>query len=266
MDFRLAEEHFHISDKGSDNPIFSVPAAELLERDTMREFLRLIKEAVRGIGFELALSDAGLSFFGLAATKQYAMSLYDRVVDLSLSNLTIQLESHGDHTHVVFKVGEWRWTDLPAAGRETAVAAEWNDYFAGTMNPLIEAAASAVDLKPDLIWNQYGTRILYMMQFLQGLLPAGPVVRRFEADFALLRELPASTFNRRRKNPYDHTPKWIENPLNTEEKWMIRSACCMYYRKEDSRKCYTCPILKEEAREARKLEMIAEHEPEQASV
>lgn len=253
----LFEEHFHISVKGSETPLISVPAPLILQEDRMREVLQLGSGLVKGIGLELAVSYIGLAFFGLAATKQVVMSQYDRILDLSLDNLTIQLETHDDHAHVVLKLSEIKWTDLPTEGRETAIQSEWTRYFAETMNPLVEAAASAAGFKPAIIWNQYGARVAYLMDYLRKLVPEGPLRQVIDEDYLLLAGMPGETFNRR-KNPYDHTPCYLDSPYEPDGQIMLRSACCMYYKRESGTKCYNCPILKDGERSEMKAQIEAE--------
>ena len=263
MDLSLFEEHFHISASGCEHPLLSVPAAELLDEKRMREALELGSSLTKGVGLELAVSFIGISFFGLAATKQIVMSQYGKILDLSLDNLTVQLEAHDDHAHVIFKYNELKWTDLPAEGRDEAIRAEWTRYFAETMNPLIEAAARAAGLKPALIWNQYGARIAYVMEYLRGIVPEGALRRTMEDDCLLLAGMPGETFNRR-KNPYVHTPVYIDSPYEPGGQIMIRSACCMYYKRENGTKCYTCPILKEQDRAEMKLLIEAQTKEQSA--
>ncbi|QMV42917.1 (2Fe-2S)-binding protein [Cohnella cholangitidis] len=256
MDLKLFEEYFHISTNGSDNPILSLPLADLLQHENMKEVLRQGSALVKGIGLELAASYIGLAFFGLAATKQIVMSQYNRILDLSLDNLTIQLETHDDHAHVVFQITELRWTDLPDANREAAIVAEWSRYFAETMNPLIETAAAAAGLKPAIIWNQYGARSAHLMDYIRKTIPEGAVRQLVDDDFTLLSRMPGEIFNRR-KNPFVHTPCYLDSPYEPGGQIMMRSACCMYYKREDGTKCYNCPILKDEERAVMKLEIEA---------
>jgi len=256
LDLSLFEEHFHISAKGCEFPVLSVPAAELLEEARMREALARGAELVKGIGLELAVSFLGLAFFGLAATKQIVMSQYGKILDLSLDNLTVQLEPHGDHAHVVFKYSELKWTDLPEEGRDHAVREEWTRYFAETINPLVESAARAAGLKPPIIWNQYGARIAYVMDYLREIIPEEATKQRIEADYLLLRGLPGAMFNLR-KNPFAHEPCYIDSPYKPGEQVIIRSACCMYYKRENGTKCYNCPLLKDGERAEMKLKIEA---------
>ncbi|BBI31429.1 (2Fe-2S)-binding protein [Cohnella abietis] len=247
MDLKLIEQYFHISTKGAEHPLISLPLNDILNAETMKKILQNGSELLQAKGLELAVASIGLAFFGLAASKQIVMSQYNRILDLSLDNLTIQLESHDDHAHIIFKITELKWTELPTVNREAAIRAEWSTYFANTMNPLIEAASSAAGLKSAIIWNQYGARIISIMDYLKPLVPEGPMRQTLENDYLLLASMPGETFNRR-KNPYDHTPCYIDSPYKDGEKLMLRSSCCMYYKRENGEKCFTCPILKDQDR------------------
>ncbi|TFE23400.1 (2Fe-2S)-binding protein [Cohnella luojiensis] len=247
MDLKLFEEHFHLSDKGSEHPLLSISGNDILNAEPMLAMLRKGSELVKGIGLEIGVSAIGLAFYGLIATKQLVMSQYNRILDLSLDNLTIQIESHNDHAHFVFKISELKWTDLPAEGREAAVLAEWSRYFADTVNPLIEAATSAIGLKPSIVWNQYGARSAYTMDYVRKIVPEGTVRQLIDDDFSLLAGLPGKIFNRG-KNPFEFTPCYLDSPYKPGAQIMLRSSCCLWYKRENGVKCYNCPILKDDER------------------
>jgi len=247
MDLAFAETYLRISTRGSDFPKHALPAADLLNRETMLELLTKYSGIVKGTGLELAVSFFGTAVYGLIAMKQRVMSLYGRILDLSLPNITVQLETLGEMGQYVLKLGEIRWTELPDEGRQQAVEAEWDRFFKEDMNPLIESAAAAGGFKPDLIWNQYGSTAAYTMDYARLTVPEGPELQRLQDDFELLCGLPGGTFNRKR-NPFQYTPKFIDNPYQPGTPLMVRSACCMVYKREGGVKCYYCPILKTEER------------------
>lgn len=259
MDLSLLDKYFHITTEGSADPVYSMPLTGLTNLDVTRDFLVRGGALVKATGIELSVSFAGLAVFGLVAAKQLVMSQYNRVLDVSPKNLTVQLETHHDHAHICFKIHELRWTELPVdpSDRRDAVLSEWKRYFSEEFNPLVELFSAAGGLKPDLIWNQYGARIAFMMDYLRGIIPQGPMLERIEDDYRLLADLPPETFNRRRNNPFYHTPTYIDSPYKPGDKVMVRSACCMYYKREEGTKCYTCPILKTPERERMKAEIEA---------
>ncbi|WEK54788.1 MAG: IucA/IucC family C-terminal-domain containing protein [Candidatus Cohnella colombiensis] len=259
MDLSLFERLFHISTNGAEAPEISVPLNELLESEAkMLQFLQKGKELVRGIGLELAVSFTGLAFLGIAVTKQVVMSQYDRILDLSPSNLTIQIECHNGYPNIVFKIHHVRWTNLMMENRADAVITEWNQYFEQHFNPIIEHITAVAGLKPNLIWNQFGTRTAYVMNYFRENLPPDLPLQRLDEDFTLLETLPAQCFNRKRKNPFQHSPRFIDNPYDPGKQIMVRSACCLYDKRDNGVKCYNCPRLKEDDRAEKRAQIEAE--------
>jgi ferric iron reductase protein FhuF len=254
FDISLADKYFHITAGGSEHPVFSIPAAQLLLPDTMDDMLRRGRDMLNGLGMDIAVSFLGLAFFGIPAAVHTFMWQYGHILDLSLDNLTVQLESHHDHAHLVLKIDEVRWKKLPDAGRDEAIVAELTRLFRHTVCPVIEAAAARAGFKPDLVWNQFGARMVSVSDFIAQHAPNESLKEKYRHDLALLHSLEADVFNRR-KNPYEHNPRYVESPYKPEEKVIIRSSCCMWYRRENGVKCYTCPILSESQREEMKCQI-----------
>lgn len=251
FDLSLAETYFHISPGGSAQPLFSTPAETLLEPKTMDELLRLGRDMLKGFGLDIAVSFVGLAFFGVPAAVHTYMWKYDHALDLSIDNLTVQLEAHGGHPHLVLKINEVRWKKIPETGteRNEAIVAELAELFKWTVNPVVETAAARAGFKPDLVWNQFGARMISVGDFVVRTATDELWKEKYRQDFALLTDgLSPEVFNRR-KNPYRHSPRYIESPSDPHKKLIVRSSCCMWYRRENGVKCYTCPILSEAQRE-----------------
>jgi siderophore-iron reductase FhuF len=259
-DFTLAETFFNILPKGAKNPVFSASAAELLKPETMDELLEQGRAGLRGFGLDIAVSLVGLAFFNLPATVMAYMSLYGQVLDLSLNRLTVQLEIDGDRCYIVFKPDEVRWTELPGDGRDEAYARALKELLRGTVNPVVEMVAARGGFKPDLIWNQYGARMISILDYILQRVEDEASKETFRCDYErLLCGLPAETFNRG-KNPYIHEPRYVESPYKPGDSIVIRSSCCMWYRRENGEKCYNCPLLTDEQREEKKLRILRERE------
>ncbi|GAA3403572.1 (2Fe-2S)-binding protein [Paenibacillus hodogayensis] len=255
LDISLADKFFHITPHGSEHPVLSMPAVSLLEPETMRSLLVAGRDMLKGLGLDISLSFFGLGVFGLPAVVHTYMWQYDQVLDLSIENITVQVETHNDHAHLVLCIDEVRWKPLPAEGRREAIAAELEQLFRHTVTPLIEAAAACAGLKPDLVWNQFGARMISVSDYVLQHAPNEALKDKYRADLELLRTgLPAEVFHRR-KNPYEHKPRFVESPTDAGKQLLIRSSCCMWYRREQGVKCYTCPILNDAQREEMKCQM-----------
>ncbi|WP_158606770.1 (2Fe-2S)-binding protein [Paenibacillus ginsengarvi] len=254
LDFSLAETYFHISPRGSDNPLFETPAVSLLQPQTMDSLLSLGRDMLRGLDLTISGSFLGLAFFGLPAAVLSFMYQYDGVLDLSLDNLTAQVESHGDHPHLVLKINEVRLKQLPETGRNEAMARELAELFRHSVTPVIELACARIGCKPDLVWNQFGSRMISVNEFILQRAASEAMKDKYRQHYELLVSLAPEEFNHR-KNPYVHKPRYIESAYDPQKQVLVRSSCCMWYRKENGVKCYTCPILKDTQREQMKLEL-----------
>jgi hypothetical protein len=85
FDISLADKYFHITAGGSEHPVFSIPAAQLLLPDTMDELLRRGRDMLNGLGLDIAVSFLGLAFFGIPAAVHTFMWQYDHILRSSRS-------------------------------------------------------------------------------------------------------------------------------------------------------------------------------------
>jgi ferric iron reductase protein FhuF len=259
MDFSMAEAYFHISPKGFARPVFSVCASELLQPETLNEALRQSADLLRALNHLLPASFLGLSFFNLCATLQLFLSRYNRLLDLSLGNLVFQLDTHDNHVRGGFRIVETRWLELPEEReqRKAALVVRLAAFYQTTINPVVDAIAARAGVKPDLIWNQFGARMAYVRDFVCEHEPLEAVRYRFEEDYALLaHDLAPDVFNRRR-NPFAHTPRYLDSPYESGKKIIMRSSCCMYDCRIGGEKCYNCPRLTEREREEMRVRIEA---------
>ncbi|WP_053376158.1 hypothetical protein [Paenibacillus sp. FJAT-27812] len=260
MDFTLVETYFHISPNGAAEPVLELPATDFLNREIAYDTLLKAGEMVQATGIQLPASFVGMSFFNLSITNLFFAAQYNRYLDLSLHNLTYQLESHHDHAHLGFKINELRWSDVPLEEQErkTFLSQAFASSFRNEINEIVEAVALSVDVKSAMIWNQVGGQIHAVRDYVFENMKDESLLASFQRDLDILIGLPAEVFNRKR-NPFVHKPRYIENPWSPPDgKLLIRSSCCMYDCRVDGEKCYSCPrLLPEEREERRKLVLAA---------
>ncbi|WP_162463167.1 (2Fe-2S)-binding protein [Paenibacillus psychroresistens] len=256
MDLAILEAFFHISPTGMKDPVLSIPAIDLLNKSQMDAIVRLGMELYKGKGLDVGASFIGKSFFNLCASLQIVLATNNRFLDLSLENLTFEIESHGDHAHTGFKINQLRWKEVPEVERQAWLTEEFKAYFKNTINPVIELTALSANVKPDLIWNQFGGSLAYGVDYIIEHEKRQDVIDRYREVYDLIaNQLPPETFNRK-KNPFNHKPKYVDNPYNPGTTLMIRSACCLLYRCEGHDYCHTCPRMRPEEREEQRLKIL----------
>jgi ferric iron reductase protein FhuF len=257
FDFTMVKMYYHVSPEGAEHPIYEISPAAFFDDEVLRETLRVSGKDAKATSLALPASFVGTSLCKLSLIQLMFAAQNDRLIDLSPDNLIYQVELHDDHAHLGYRIREVRSVPIPAEERDSFLLQHWNEYFASFITPAVEAIAATSDLKAEAIWQQFGGQISYMKDFLVANEKRKEVIEKFLNDSKLLAEhLDPALFNQRR-NPYKHTPRYIENPFNPEEQWLMQSSCCMYDRRENGTKCYTCPRMKPDEREQKKSEMLA---------
>ena len=255
----VLESKFYLTRADRSDADLSVRAADLLDRSGMDEFIR--EYTVRIKALEPAAASAGFCgwFRVVAAAQQYAVSLWDAALDLSLSNLTIQMYRKDGWYWLSFKVEEPReFLYSPAAGtrerwREDVLTA----FYRNEVRPLLESAAVSSGTNVGLLWGQFPSGFHYY--FEQFLLAAENDERRrqIEEDYRfLIRGLGGEVFGRKR-NPFDVKIRLIDNPHARGRPMAMKTSCCMFYRTEGGSMCYACPRMTDEEREGLKAAMLA---------
>ena len=79
-------------------------------------------------------------------------------------------------------------------------------------------------------------------------LPAA-IMERFEHHFRLLSEAVPSEAFQRKRNPFQWQVRYVDNPYQEGERWVMRSGCCQYDRREGGTKCFVCPRMTPDERE-----------------
>lgn len=246
IDWTLVEQYYSISPTGAVEPLAELPAAMLLDRKQAITILEQGGAAVRATGLELPASFVGLTFFYLFASTVTIMAQSNRMPDLSLDNLTFQLVRYGDeHVRLGYRVHQASGQELPEEpeAMEAVVELELTRYIQEVLVPLVESIAETAGLKSAMIWNQFSGQYTYLKKFFHMHVDEAKERARFDRIYELiLNRISPEVFGRRR-HPLIHKPRYIDNPANPEEKWMLRSSCCMYYARENGVKCYTCPKM-----------------------
>mgnify|MGYP002398736794 CR=1 FL=1 len=260
FDFTIVKMYYHISPEGADHPIYEIPATGFFDPAILQEALLRSGETVQAISNALPASFIGTTLCKVSIVQLLFVSMYNQLMDMYPDNLNYQVEMHDDHAHIGYRIKEVRSVPVPIEpeARKAFLLQHWEEYFTNFITPAIEVIAAAGDLKPDAIWQQFSGHLKITQDFLADYMNMPPLTEQFLADGKLLAEfLDPALFNRRRNPYYLVNPRYVENPLKPEEKWLMHSSCCMYDRRENGTKCYTCPRMTHDEREARKCEMLA---------
>lgn len=111
-----------------------------------------------------------------------------------------------------------------------------------------------------MIWQQFGALLANVKDYVHEHIPVPAMVDSFDLGYRTISEqVPAEAFGLRR-NPFVHTPRYVDNPYEPGGQMMMKSSCCMYDKRENGVKCYSCPMLTPDERERMRLEICAHAE------
>ncbi|WP_405113488.1 (2Fe-2S)-binding protein [Paenibacillus sp. FSL K6-1217] len=263
MNDHLMQEYsskFDLHPAVPEGTVHSFAAAELVEEAGMAAFMEAYRPLMKALDDKAAGAYFGGYLSIIALAVQYSVTGFLCVPDFSLRNLHLHLVPANGYCRVAFSLGEWGIGQAPAdepgrkAWRNEMLAA----FYQSTAGPLIRMASQVSGLSPGEIWGQMPTKFNYYAEVFAAELTDPLLLRRMEEDYAYLKEeLPAAVFGMPR-NPFQVKVRRIESLTDPQQTVQMRNRCCMYYRTEGGRLCYTCPRMKEEERSARREEFRSE--------
>ncbi|WP_426449876.1 (2Fe-2S)-binding protein [Paenibacillus sp. S-38] len=256
--FEYLEKHYFFRSEPQPGELFRFTWEELTVPAKAAELLAVYGSAIKAQGPEVTAAYFGSWLGGLCAALQYMISYHGAALRLTPDNLTFQAYPRGHHTAFAFLLADRESTEVPAACREEWRDALLRDFYGNRLRPLVEAVAAAAGVDPGHVWSAPVTRIHYAYDHLLETAPDEERRRIVEEDFhTLLQGLEGEWFGRKR-NPLDVKFRYVENPLDTQEKWRIKASCCLAYRTDSGHGfCYTCPRLTAAQREEKKEAMLA---------
>lgn len=257
-DFSLVKSYLHISPEGADHVLDEMPAVQFFDAERLIKMMLRTGAIVQATDGKLAGSFFGTSLCNLCVTKLVFLAMYGKVLDLSLGNLSFQIdyeEGHG-HPHLGYRIQTLIAREIPAEQGDAFVVAEWQRFIERDVAPAVEAIAKASEMKPEQIWSQFGGIAVSVKDFVGQMALPDAMKARFEHHFRLLSDaIPAETFKRKR-NPFQWEARYVDNPYQAGKRWAMRSGCCQYDRREGGEKCFVCPRMTpdERACEVRRIQ------------
>ncbi|NBD27476.1 (2Fe-2S)-binding protein [Paenibacillus glycinis] len=244
-DFSLVKTYLHISPEGASHVLDEMPAVDFFRAARLEEMMSKTGETVQAIGYKLPGSYFGTSLCHLCITKLIFLAMYGKLLDLRLEHLTFQIdyeEGHG-HPHLGYKINEVIARNLPAENQDEFVTEDWRTFMAVAVTPAVQAIAKAARMNAEMIWQQFGGIAGMVKDFVGQMQLPAEVAERFDHHFRLLSEAIAPEAFGRKRNPFQWEPSYVDNPYRPNERWIMRSACCQYDRREGGTKCFTCPRM-----------------------
>lgn len=244
-----------------ENPIYTIPAGDLSDRAQMGKFLAFYQEQIKGQDLQISATYFAASWRELCTALLYLLSLTNKGPDVTLGNLTVQVEVVNHFPRVFFVLNqpdEQHWPEL-VDGREGLLEKVLGPFIQGTLLPVMVSMAAVSGLPVTQLWTQLPLGIEYYIGYLAAHLEASPEQRdklKEDYDF-LIHKLGPQWFGLKR-NPFDLKPIYVDDPYRPGEQIRMKPTCCLAYRANTGHGyCYNCPKLTKSQREAKYAEIRA---------
>lgn len=242
--FQALAADYRLTREASADRAFSIPFSDLLDPEQSLNYFR----GVSGI-FKTDSQTAAVSLFAkryaflVIAANLYAMSRFNKGLNLELANGWIESSYQGEAWLPKARLNDWQVSEPSGMQRE-----EWRDevlerMFAGNLSRVWTAVSQTVKISKAVLWENTAIYVywLYEKKFAEGADPEQK--RRMEEDYRyLLHDAPPRIFGESR-NPLKQfdSPKVLRSGY--EKPLRVRKTCCLYYITSDEPAdyCSTCP-------------------------
>ncbi|WP_211747384.1 hypothetical protein [Paenibacillus sp. Marseille-Q4541] len=259
LDYTVLAKYGRIQSNLSPDSVRDITLLELIRPEYGNPWLEIYQRHLQAETTGVAAVYVMHTVSGLLVAAHYMISMCDTYMDISLSNVSLQMELNDSGapqlSFVLHNKEEYKHTNRADAAERQQMLER---FYGGTLRPLVEGMAAGGGVPVPALWGQFPNILAYYLNLFKEGLPCGEqhLGDRLTKDHEAVKQFAPELFNRK-KNPFDIEPVYIENPLNSEKPYRMKSACCEYYRISDgkNRKCYTCPRMKAEERAERAEEM-----------
>ncbi|OPA74734.1 hypothetical protein BVG16_23560 [Paenibacillus selenitireducens] len=250
VDFQQLEEKFHLTLNELEKTVLTIPAFDLLKIENMKHLIdtygSLIKARERSAAAAFFIS----WYAGICGAMQYMLYRGDELLlDLSLSNLSVQLYAGDSYPLFSFQVHEARFIEVPIMDHDDGYKKSLESFYREQVTPVILMLSQLAHIHVVPLWGQI-VNVLYA-QMEEAVAEASDEDSRTRIIYyykLLTHDVDASAFGLR-KNPFDINPTFIEHPHIPDQKMLVKPACCLAYCLDSEfGYCYACPRLKEKDR------------------
>ncbi|HET7579484.1 MAG TPA: IucA/IucC family C-terminal-domain containing protein [Bacillales bacterium] len=252
LDLEPLEKYCFTRLEDRNDAILSIPADDLLDLARLEDFIDEYVPLMHALDRGAAAAALCRWFAGPAIAFQYGLSVWNKAIDVSLSNLTIQLYPVDQYCLFSFKINRWSDLDAPVNewDRKDWRRRQLERFYENTMRPVIEKLSEVSGVNTGQLWGQLPGKFKYYLNIIAGLTEQKEILDRLKDDYDFLKfGLDAAVFDRKR-NPFDVKIRTTESLEEPGKQVPMECTCCLNFRVENAPYCFACPRVKEEEREA----------------
>ncbi|MDZ5473582.1 (2Fe-2S)-binding protein [Bacillus sp. 31A1R] len=238
-------ETFYISNRNQQHNLMDFSLPELLTKEVSSEFLNIYGQGIKATNQNVtALYIAG--WLGYLWGGLHYLYTHDRKIEVN--DIRIQVyQKPKNKCWINFYFEEYK----VAAHSDLGTEAE--GFCRQYLTPIMTELADVTTESLLNLWHQ----VYHSLYWVEHRIKRVSISKELEESFLkgiekLLKDTHPSLFNLK-IHPFQKKLKFVDNPWDKSDPLPLKPSCCLAYQTEDQHKCYTCPRMKPEVREAKKL-------------
>lgn len=256
VEAQMLEQQLGIVMKERTDALFTIPAADLLDREQLAAFLEIYRQQIKGRDLQVAASYFASSWRVVCAALHYALAVAPGKFRFSLDQLTVQMVMVNQFPWVYYVMNAESGEPWPLQEHQGAEELELTGFYSEVLRPVLDQLAAVSGLPVTQLWGQLPLGVRYYVHALSERLESAEQRARLLAKYELGKQLPGASFGLKR-NPYLIKEIKLDDPYRPGEKTTMKPTCCLAYRTEgDHGYCYGCPKLTKSERETKRQSIV----------
>ncbi|MGG3563676.1 siderophore-iron reductase FhuF [Neobacillus rhizosphaerae] len=230
----LVLEKYRLSVKSAD----SFPIASLLDESFLNDFLAKLTLTIDAPSTKVAASIFIKRYAFLAVTALYSMSVWNKKLNVSIENVSMESPNQGKAWLPSFSLKEMTAQDWNGKDRSLWRDTVLRDLFANHIYPIILSLEKAVGISKLILWENMAVYLFWLYEKELKENENSNVADDFRY---LLLEAEGSLFGQYNLNPlqrYYAEKTYVEE---RDEEIRIRKTCCFSYQLPAGKRCKICP-------------------------
>lgn len=255
MNEKQLEYNFAITYCDHPGKIYGVTLSNLIKPLEMKEFVAIYSKKIKASTPQVAATYF-CKYYGWVLAGVHYFNSINYNVKLSPSHIELQLfyDKAHDKYGLIFKIVK---PSLQYGNREE-IERDIEYLYKESVTPLLQAFVVETGIKIRELWGQLCIGIHFGYDLNTKEASSHVQKQNLLDDFTYLtKKLESKVVFNAKKNPLDMTFRMIPSAKNPEVYQRMKPTCCLYYLTEGATtKCYSCPRISKEERDARRQKVM----------
>ncbi|MBO0587153.1 IucA/IucC family C-terminal-domain containing protein [Sporosarcina sp. E16_8] len=239
------KQHFGLCEHAKTSRLYSVSALDLLDEEICSDYLDRLS-LILGSPSKMITASQFLKRYAFltAAPLLYAMTVYNRDLDFSIENCSLELSLD------LPKLEHISLFHVDAVMPDTTIRHVWRDaviqaLFAENIGRLIQVMSKVANVSKLILWENVAVRVFSLYEKRIDETGNQEVLTRAQADFQYLIHHASGALFGEKQNPISrfYNKPTLSSVINSPIR--VRKTCCFYYDIASVKEyCSNCPKLR----------------------